>query len=1384
MRKKLQRGLCFILCVVMAFSCMAVPAGAIVISPAIISVAKAIGTAVGSWLVGETVDATLQTFKDWVDGKTTDPTGYIAPVGALRTAQKTKVTEDRLRELAYEWNITCSEAVGFTVDVVDHRLDTGEEYLIIAVRRGYVVTTAATQWCFADGMQRILYCDATTELSGRWAPEEDTRGRHLLDYNALFNLSQEVGGQIRLKDNFYEIYKRDGTLYCNVAGRRFSSIYESDKTAVNQDRPTTGGTVIEGDTITNIENNDNSVTNDYYQDIDIGSMTHVLPGGTLNEIDNLIYDDNTKTYYVDSHDVTNNFTNYFFYQYHINYTSITYIGQTEEYNKRYELYYQLADGRDSADLTPEELEQLNVDLDVVPYVRYSDNFDVRSLYHFDGDTLDDSYWNYLTSFSWSTGASLTYMESGAFNGALYLDENKHDFTMTLPSALDTNFDWTLQFRLYQSHTEAPVNDSAVYVGGHVVLKMDGSRLYTTSGEAFSPMPIGTWNELCIVRKDNRLYYYLNGVYYTSVADNIYRSTSAVRFDFGDQQQTYKYLDELRFMRGTIFTAGQNYTPTSVPYDSNLTLVLPTGSDGIADETLMFTPSENNLLTPYKLDDWSKLDAYNSLTGSAHPFEDLMSSYFRVDGYPFLANRSAGDAFYLRNGYFEFQFKNTAFTMLDSVYDTTEPASCLALPLYHHYFVNDGTSSIDYGLIGSWKYGKPYTLSVVLADGSFSSITFQLVRKPVTSIYAYGYEILGEVNSSVIQFSVEDLGYPDWVDDDDLNWRRPVTSLCFNSVTGKANVKYIELIEGSSPGFKIEYESTIYDADDLKDAPILAVKTDVVITDYQIGGVRPSVPEKGQVWALVESGYITSLQVYNGSVWLNADGRIWTGSRWIPANSYNVITLQDMYDIVDATQDYEYIYTESGFWSWFQRAWKDLISRLDKIIEGMGLGSSAGECQHVYDIQLDKEATCTDVGHAVYTCTVCGHTYSGLVDPLGHDWVVTDHVDPTPLQSSKSSGMMYAMRPGPVITQQPLSGTTTEGGPALTFTVKAEGAAPLTYQWQYLNNGTWASVPGNSTASSLGLGAYAYRNGWQLRCVVTDANGRSTISSVATMTVKSPITMTSQPYDQELLKNEIAEFSIKAEGTGLQYQWEYSTDGSTWASIPGNSTDASIRLTVTDVRNGWKVRCVITDANGYFVVSDVATLTMKPPIVITTQPESQEILKGEIAAFVVKAEGTGLKYQWQYRINGNAWSNIPGNSTDSDVRLTGLDSRNGWQIRCVITDAAANTVYSDVVSLSVYLEHGYDILTCSRCGATAEDHGNGIVSSDGAPYEDFTITGLFLDAFDGAWSVIVGVVNTGFGGLGGLVEGFSIFPDFFALYRPSNQAGVLGIYNYGGADIWD
>jgi hypothetical protein len=88
-----------------------------------------------------------------------------------------------------------------------------------------------------------------------------------------------------------------------------------------------------------------------------------------------------------------------------------------------------------------------------------------------------------------------------------------------------------------------------------------------------------------------------------------------------------------------------------------------------------------------------------------------------------------------------------------------------------------------------------------------------------------------------------------------------------------------------------------------------------------------------------------------------------------------------------------------------------------------------------------------------------------------------------------------------ITGQPLS-VSAAAGATVKFAVKATGA-DLTYQWQFRGaSGQWntCSLTGSKTAT-LSVPVINARNGIQYRCVITDANGKTTCSNAATLTVK-------------------------------------------------------------------------------------------------------------------------------------------------------------------------------------------------------------------------------------------------------------------------------------------
>lgn len=756
-----------------------------------------------------------------------------------------------------------------------------------------------------------------------------------------------------------------GMLYCDEVSRPYVCPAASDSFAVNQsnnyyteeNNTTNNNTTVidQGDTVNNtvINLEDNSV---WY------------PDGTWNFIDQLLYDASTKTYYVDSHDsytwnettnnyVTNNYNS--FYQYHINYTSITYIGTTAEYDKTYELYYQLPDGRSSADLTAEDLEQLSlVFADVVNYKRSADDVSQRALYHFDGDTQDSSYWSYCSDFHWNAGASLTYMDEGTFGGSLYLDETAHGFTMTLPNN-DISADFTLQFRYYQSYTAAPQLDSSISLGGVKVFQWDGAKYYTGTGTAICATSVGNWNEICIMRKDSVLYYYINGVPYTSVPDNGFQGNT-VYFQFGSKQQTYKKLDELRFTRGCVYEVGANYTPSSVPFDTNLSLILPDGEYPVADEVLSVISGDGNMLLSAGISDWTD-------SGVVARF----SSGPRF---------SAGYPLYYNSEHTQLSFdgdsvlvSHDSYVSNDSWGSSPRLSAGLFLPLYCCSWVvyNGRWSSLQYSNYLGFSRGKNYCLSVVLSDGTSSSLTFQYTVGSFSGFDESTFKTVSSSINSCISFSGSSVYC--LTNSDGSDYRKSYRGVLLSVDSGAtADIVYMELVEGDKPSFALDWHSAVYSSGQLEESPVLAVRSNLDVATYQIGGVRPSYPSKGQVWALVENSRITSLQQYNGSAWVSVDGRIWTGVRWIPYSSFDVVTLQDCFDIVDSSgDDVEYIYTESGFWAWWQRTWKSFTLRLDSWFEkllaalggdgsgsdgGIGSGSDVGFWQRIKNAIADGLAS--------------------------------------------------------------------------------------------------------------------------------------------------------------------------------------------------------------------------------------------------------------------------------------------------------------------------------------------------------------------------------------------------------------------------------------------
>ena len=441
---------------------------------------------------------------------------------------------------------------------------------------------------------------------------------------------------------FYVIKDNGRQVYCNSLNQPFASKGESSATDIKYDYVT---------------NNDNSTTIKDSQVIDMadGILNVINENGERTElyIDQITFDFDNRQYTLNAYNyvynTTNNYYEYHYYTYNVsytyNYTYINYIGSTVEFQpEEYKLYYELPDGRTSADLTAEEIAGLSLDFDVVNYDRAYTDTHTQSLYHFDGNWSDDSYYSNSTSLAWISGASITYMDANAFSGAMYLDSLQHEFKTTYPTALSG--DHTVQYRMYfggqggespfveynyvgkaNKIYKNPTSGTYSYIGwskSYPVLAWDSTALYIAGSwsswdimwRKVCDLPLGSWVDIAYVCSGSDAYVFVNGVRYafpqadykvytTSSGSTTAKWTSKTFHDYSGGKQitwyfhpgahSFYYLDELRIVDFAVYTS--SYQPSPVPFDTNNVFVLP---DSSALEPLTIAVQHDTPVSGYRV----------------------------------------------------------------------------------------------------------------------------------------------------------------------------------------------------------------------------------------------------------------------------------------------------------------------------------------------------------------------------------------------------------------------------------------------------------------------------------------------------------------------------------------------------------------------------------------------------------------------------------------------------------------------------------------------------------------------------------------------------------------------------------------------------------------
>jgi Immunoglobulin I-set domain. len=292
------------------------------------------------------------------------------------------------------------------------------------------------------------------------------------------------------------------------------------------------------------------------------------------------------------------------------------------------------------------------------------------------------------------------------------------------------------------------------------------------------------------------------------------------------------------------------------------------------------------------------------------------------------------------------------------------------------------------------------------------------------------------------------------------------------------------------------------------------------------------------------------------------------------------------------------------------------------------------------------------------------------------------------ETDYASTPMKLSAPGyPNINTQPKN-TTVSLGDTAEFTVTAVGNGTLTYQWQRRASvsSDWITYASISTSPTFSVTATSGINGFQYRCLVNDSKGNQAISDAATLTIKPKIT--TMPKDTTVTAGSTAKFTVAASGIGtLTYQWQaYNPNTKKWVnSGAASAKTANLSIAASAGHNGFKFRCVVTDANGNSTTSSEATLNIAGMLTITKHPASVSVAAGSKASFSVTAKGSGtLSYQWEaYNPNTKKWTNsVAASAKTAILSITTVAGHNGFKFRCVVTDGTGKSITSNEATLTV------------------------------------------------------------------------------------------------------
>lgn len=260
---------------------------------------------------------------------------------------------------------------------------------------------------------------------------------------------------------------------------------------------------------------------------------------------------------------------------------------------------------------------------------------------------------------------------------------------------------------------------------------------------------------------------------------------------------------------------------------------------------------------------------------------------------------------------------------------------------------------------------------------------------------------------------------------------------------------------------------------------------------------------------------------------------------------------------------------------------------------------------------------------------------------------------------------------PTIETQPAS-VTINSGNTTTLTVAASGSPSPTFQWYIGSSGVTNNPISGATSASFTTPALTSNTNYWVRA--TNSEGRED-SATTTVNVRIPPAITSQPTSTTINSGGTATLTVAASGSSPNFQWYRGTVGNTTNPVSG-ATSASFQTPALTATTTYWVRASNAAGNAN---SNAATVTVRIPPTITTQPVSTAINGGETTTFTVAASGTSPTFQWYLGSAPNT-SNPVAEATTNTFTTPNLAATASFWVRAsnAAGNADSNTVTATVL----------------------------------------------------------------------------------------------------------